>query len=175
MYFSIIIFLSCFKIPCKYKRFRNFWNMFRCPRLFALNYIWYEHSDHMKIIRTFSYLESRSDYLFYLSISILIAWSKNSPRHTNRCVGGFLIAIKDYYRSTIPYIYRRLIPSKIDRNTLTVNRFYDILSTIKRQKTTKRVTHEKNSLILTLFFSALGNGSLYPDTAKDLRGAEGFL
>ena len=30
------------------------------------------HSDHMKIIRTFSYLESRSDYLFYLSIQILI-------------------------------------------------------------------------------------------------------
>ena len=31
------------------------------------------HSDHMKIIRTFSYLEKRSDYLFYLSILILIA------------------------------------------------------------------------------------------------------
>lgn len=27
----------------------------------------------MKIIRTFSYLEIRSDYLFYLSIQILIA------------------------------------------------------------------------------------------------------
>ena len=30
------------------------------------------HSDHMKIIRTFSYLEKRSDYLFYSSIPTLI-------------------------------------------------------------------------------------------------------
>ena len=29
-------------------------------------------TDHMKIIRTFSYLEKRSDYLFYLSIPTLI-------------------------------------------------------------------------------------------------------
>ena len=36
------------------------------------------HSDHMKIIRTFSYLESRSDYLFYLSIPTLIARNENS-------------------------------------------------------------------------------------------------
>ena len=38
------------------------------------------HSDHMKIIRTFSYLEKRSDYLFYLSIQILIARNENSLR-----------------------------------------------------------------------------------------------
>ena len=36
------------------------------------------HSDHMKIIRTFSYLESRSDYLFYLIIPILIARNESS-------------------------------------------------------------------------------------------------
>ena len=36
------------------------------------------HFDHMKIIRTFSYLESRSDYLFYLSIPTLIARNENS-------------------------------------------------------------------------------------------------
>ena len=39
------------------------------------------HSDHMKIIRTFSYLEKRSDYLFYLSIQILIARNENSLYH----------------------------------------------------------------------------------------------
>ena len=39
------------------------------------------HSDHMKIIRTFSYLESRSDYLFYLSIQILIVRNENSRYH----------------------------------------------------------------------------------------------
>ena len=38
------------------------------------------HFDHMKIIRTFSYLESRSDYLFYLSILILIVRNENSLR-----------------------------------------------------------------------------------------------
>ena len=32
MYFSIIIFLSCYKIPCKHKHFRHFGNMFRQPR-----------------------------------------------------------------------------------------------------------------------------------------------
>lgn len=35
---------------------------------------------HMKIIRTFSYLEKRSDYLFYLSILTLIARNENSLR-----------------------------------------------------------------------------------------------
>ena len=38
------------------------------------------HLDHMKIIRTFSYLESRSDYLFYLSIPTLIVRDENSLR-----------------------------------------------------------------------------------------------
>ena len=38
------------------------------------------HFDHMKIIRTFSYLEKRSDYLFYLSILISIARNENSLR-----------------------------------------------------------------------------------------------
>ena len=38
------------------------------------------HFDHMKIIRTFSYLESRSDYLFYSSIPTLIARNENSLR-----------------------------------------------------------------------------------------------
>ena len=39
------------------------------------------YCDHMKIIRTFSYLESRSDYLFYLSIPTLIARNENSRYH----------------------------------------------------------------------------------------------
>ena len=39
------------------------------------------HFDHMKIIRTFSYLESRSDYLFCLSIPTLIARNENSRYH----------------------------------------------------------------------------------------------
>ena len=38
------------------------------------------HFDHMKIIRTFSYLEKRSDYLFYLSIPTLIVRNENSHR-----------------------------------------------------------------------------------------------
>ena len=37
-------------------------------------------ADHMKIIRTFSYLEKRSDYLFYLSIPTLIVRNENSHR-----------------------------------------------------------------------------------------------
>lgn len=39
------------------------------------------HFDHMKIIRTFSYLESRSDYLCYSSIPTLIARNENSRYH----------------------------------------------------------------------------------------------
>ena len=39
------------------------------------------HSDHIKTIRTFSYLESRSDYLFYLSIPTLIARNENGRYH----------------------------------------------------------------------------------------------
>ena len=46
--------------------------------------------DHMKIIRTFSYLESRSDYLFYLSILILIARNENSRYH------GLLTAVSAF-------------------------------------------------------------------------------
>ena len=38
------------------------------------------HFDHMKIIRTFSYLEKRSDYLFYSSIPTLIVRNENSHR-----------------------------------------------------------------------------------------------
>ncbi len=53
--------------------------------------------DHMKIIRTFSYLESRSDYLFYLSILILTARNENSRYH-GLCLGiGFLIEYKIVY------------------------------------------------------------------------------
>jgi len=40
----------------------------------------YEHSYHMKTIRTFSSLESRSDYLFYSSIQTLIVRNENSHR-----------------------------------------------------------------------------------------------
>lgn len=40
------------------------------------------HSDQMKIIRTFSYLEKRSDYLFYLSILTLIVRNENSRYHS---------------------------------------------------------------------------------------------
>ena len=39
------------------------------------------HSDHMKIIRTFFYLEKRSNYLFYLSIPTLIVRNENSRYH----------------------------------------------------------------------------------------------
>ena len=49
------------------------------------------HSDHMKIIRTFSYLESRSDYLFYLSILILIVRNENSLRQGFFPIGGLTI------------------------------------------------------------------------------------
>ena len=39
------------------------------------------HLDHMKIIRTFSYLEKRSDYLFYLSIPTLIVRNEQLPQY----------------------------------------------------------------------------------------------
>ena len=42
----------------------------------------YEHSYHIKIIRTFSYLESCSDYLFYLSSFFL---SGSSNRENRSC------------------------------------------------------------------------------------------
>ena len=56
----------------------------RCRKpliLLYFHHVRYEHSDHMKIIRTFSYLEKRSDYLFYLSIPISIARNEQLPHY----------------------------------------------------------------------------------------------
>ena len=52
------------------------------------------HFDHMKIIRTFSCLESRSDYLFYLSIPILIARNENSLRQRLTLSEAFSLTIE---------------------------------------------------------------------------------
>ena len=46
------------------------------------------HFDHMKIIRTFSYLEKRSDYLFYLSIPTLIVRNENILQNSSYYFGG---------------------------------------------------------------------------------------
>ena len=60
------------------------------------------HSDHMKIIRTFSYLEKRSDYLFYLSIPILIARNENSRYHGHlSMVSAFALLKKTYFYDII--------------------------------------------------------------------------
>ena len=60
------------------------------------------HSDHMKIIRTFSYLEKRSDYLFYLSIPISIARNENSRYHgLLTMVSAFVLLKKTYFYDII--------------------------------------------------------------------------
>ena len=60
------------------------------------------HLDHMKIIRTFSYLESRSDYLFYSSIQTLIARNENSRYHgLLTMVSAFALLKKTYFYDII--------------------------------------------------------------------------
>ena len=60
------------------------------------------HLDHMKIIRTFSYLEKRSDYLFYSSIPILIARNENSRYHGHlSMVSAFALLKKTYFYDII--------------------------------------------------------------------------
>ena len=68
----------------------------------------YEHPHHMKIIRTFSYLEKRSDYLFYLSIQILIARNENSLRYGFFPIGGLhylahLLSISRYFLFSLSF------------------------------------------------------------------------
>ena len=60
------------------------------------------HSDHMKIIRTFSYLENRSDYLFYLSIQFIIARNENSRYYgLLTMVSAFVLLKKTHFYDKI--------------------------------------------------------------------------
>ena len=60
------------------------------------------HFDHMKIIRTFSYLEKRSDYLFYLSILALIARNEDSRYHgLLTMVSAFVLLKKTHFYDII--------------------------------------------------------------------------
>ena len=66
----------------------------------------------MKIIRTFSYLESRSDYLFYLSILTLIARNENSRYQ------GLLTLISALTLLKKTYFYGIINISKIFQNPI---------------------------------------------------------
>ena len=60
------------------------------------------HFDHMKIIRTFSCLEKRSDYLLYLSILILIVRNENSRYHGHlSMVSAFVLLKKTHFYDII--------------------------------------------------------------------------
>ena len=121
-------------------------NMYvRCRKpLFLLYFhqVRYEYSDHMKIIRTFSYLESRSDYLFYLSILILIVRNENSRyRGHLSMVSAFALLKKTYFYDIIntSKIFGKPIDSPLNCNDILClqdrNSAVSILQNLNERKT----------------------------------------
>ena len=68
----------------------------------------------MKIIRTFSYLEKRSDYLFYSSIPTLIARNENSRYH------GLLTAVSAFVLLKKTQIYDIILKASKKRKEVMV-------------------------------------------------------